>query len=733
MSNVFISHADRDSRVAIRLAEGLQELGFSTWYYERDSVPGPSYLTQCREAIECTQSMLLIISEDSVRSHEVNAELEMAHGANLPILPLRMGMSNAEFKSRRPNWGMVLGTRVSVELHPEMAEVALRSLEEGLRRLDVSPERALPAKPVAARPPTKWTKDRAWPSDANQIDIRNLDSIVFSNGLIDEFLNSESKYFLSANKGLGKTLLLTYKRSRLEREESQGGRSGCFVPTGRPYLDFMSDLQSVKKANVELLADGARSKALWSFALKVSALSCHPALFRDEDADDLQRLPRRVRDWLAEGSRIEPTMVFKEMLDLSRSDINRAIDRAQNFLEQKYRRIHSGTYLFIDKVDQGCKGLPRDAWVAVQSGLIEAAWDLLNSNNHVKIYASIRQEAFSNYESDIKVNLYGATTIIKYTREDLSDLLDRLSQVYEGTTTIKEFIGLNVVKHPMRAFPEDSFEYMRRYTLGRPRDFVILASAFSRMREQSSQPAFCRQVAETSGAVLVSNVFSEMKVFLSCLTNRERRLQFLARLPHNIISRREAVEIWSEFNDLDAEDLTPEVYRDIESFDHPFWELYSAGLLGIVTQDDTGHAVQRFKQPHDQIHDSQSALPHVDYYLIHPALSSFIRSQRSRGVFNVFQSVVVGHDCAWEDHNPTFCRVERLLFELPDTEFRGLAFELLKEISVRKGMGASLRADMDACATWKAIRSHAEGDDAQAEVVMWLEDLFEAGQGAAAR
>ena len=52
MSQVFISHVQEDSSVAIELAGALEANGYSTWYYERDSVPGPAYLAQMGEAID---------------------------------------------------------------------------------------------------------------------------------------------------------------------------------------------------------------------------------------------------------------------------------------------------------------------------------------------------------------------------------------------------------------------------------------------------------------------------------------------------------------------------------------------------------------------------------------------------------------------------------------------------------------------------------------------------------
>src|SRR5262249_26844727 len=265
--------------------------------------------------------------------------------------------------------------------------------------------------------------------------------------------------------------------------------------------------------------------------------------FAAEDADELKRLPKRLAGWL-QGGKVEPTVVFKEVLGNTLRQINRLIDESGNFLEHKFRLIHSAMFFFVDKMDQGIRSLSRQAWIHVQAGLIEAAWDAMNANSHIKIYASIRQEAFSNYESDIKTNLFGATTIIQYSDADLSRLLDQLTECYEGGKTFKEMVNLSVVRSSQNGFPEDGFQYLKRHTLGRPRDLVIIASELSRRQGELTETLCRKVVRDTSASVLVANVFDEMRVFLACLHDKPDRLRFLSLLPHNILTRQEAIEVY---------------------------------------------------------------------------------------------------------------------------------------------------------------------------------------------
>jgi hypothetical protein len=487
-----------------------------------------------------------------------------------------------------------------------------------------------------------------------------------------------------------------------EPRQGKGQAQVFFVPEGRPFLDFMGNLHTLPASHVTFLSDLVNTKRVWSLALRVSALSHHPGLFDDDDREELEAFPRRLQVWL-HGARVEPTVVFKEMLGYSLKELNRLIDRQENFLEQKFRQVHSGTFFFIDKVDQAIRNLPRPAWILTQAGLIEAAWDAMNANGHVKIYASIRQEAFSNYESDIKTNLYGATTILQYSDQELQHLLDQLTKCYEEGKTFKEFIQLDVVRHPWRARAEDSFQYLRRHTLGRPRDLVIVASELSRKQQELSEALYRTLVQETSGTILGPNVFEEMRVFLDCLDDRQERLRFFSLLPHNILTHAEVVKAYYQFNYLDPECAPFDHYS--EKLHHPFWELYSAGLLGVVVQDPGGHQkVQKFKQPSDMFHDSQVALPTVDFYLIHPALDWFIRKNRPKDDYHLFQHIVVGHNCPWPNHYGALVETERALFAVDNPGLRETVNQVLKKVGVLLEAGQPPAPAMESSPEWQELK-----------------------------
>lgn len=116
MGHVFISHVEEDSALALPLAEGLEAAGFKTWYYERDSLPGHSYLIQTGQAIEDAAAVIVIISPRSIKSAQVTKEIIRGSEAEKPFIPLLCDMSHAEFQRRQPEWREALGSAASLAI-----------------------------------------------------------------------------------------------------------------------------------------------------------------------------------------------------------------------------------------------------------------------------------------------------------------------------------------------------------------------------------------------------------------------------------------------------------------------------------------------------------------------------------------------------------------------------------------------------------------------------------------
>jgi hypothetical protein len=148
MSDLFISHVEEDAETARSLAAGMETTGFSTWYYERDTVPGVSYLRQVSEAIDESQAVVLLISAASLSSRQVTTEVIRAHEAAKPILPLLVDVSHAEFQKRQPEWRAALGATTSIGLASRAISDVIQALVSGLSRLGVQPTGGAPRAPT---------------------------------------------------------------------------------------------------------------------------------------------------------------------------------------------------------------------------------------------------------------------------------------------------------------------------------------------------------------------------------------------------------------------------------------------------------------------------------------------------------------------------------------------------------------------------------------------------------
>jgi len=145
MPHVFLSHAEEDGDTALSLAADLEAAGFSTWYYERDAVPGVSYLVQVGDAIDSAQAVVLLISTTSLGSHQVTTEVVRAHEESKPILPVLVDVSHVEFQNRQPEWRSAVGAATSISVAPRGVTAVAQALVAGLVRLGV--QRGTPASP----------------------------------------------------------------------------------------------------------------------------------------------------------------------------------------------------------------------------------------------------------------------------------------------------------------------------------------------------------------------------------------------------------------------------------------------------------------------------------------------------------------------------------------------------------------------------------------------------------
>ena len=88
MADVFISYSRRDLDFARRLSEGLEARGKDVWVDLNDILPSAPWMEEIKVAIAEADSVVAVVSPDSVASPVCQEELRHAVGLNKRLVPV---------------------------------------------------------------------------------------------------------------------------------------------------------------------------------------------------------------------------------------------------------------------------------------------------------------------------------------------------------------------------------------------------------------------------------------------------------------------------------------------------------------------------------------------------------------------------------------------------------------------------------------------------------------------
>jgi TRAP-type C4-dicarboxylate transport system substrate-binding protein len=140
---VFIAHVEEDADVALEIALALEEAGYSTWIYEVDSIPGPSYLVQTGQAVERAKVTVVIISPHAISSRQVTKEVIRAHESDNEFIPILRGITHIEFQNRQPEWREAIGSAASIGIPPGGVRVIIPRIISGLKSFGITPSTSI--------------------------------------------------------------------------------------------------------------------------------------------------------------------------------------------------------------------------------------------------------------------------------------------------------------------------------------------------------------------------------------------------------------------------------------------------------------------------------------------------------------------------------------------------------------------------------------------------------------
>jgi hypothetical protein len=498
------------------------------------------------------------------------------------------------------------------------------------------------------------TAKGAWYESAGDINMDIIDDLLYRSHSVNEFL--DHKFFIVADKGIGKTLLLKKKKYDLLNYPEH-----IFIPSGSGgNMDVLNDLLVLSKSQMNFLEDQNNAKRFWSLALELSAvknydISCKKII----EPEDEERVPAAFKDMFLNRDMDTPCTIFLK-LALSLNDIMPCVNQFSEIMDSLFRRIRSNVVnIFIDRLDHALRadfGCSKEMWINVQLGLLDAAWDVREKNKRVRVFCSIRKEAYEAFHGDTSENVAADVCVLRYSKKELRDLVNTLSNYYEDIERVEDLVGFGgdgSFVHPRTGRKEDVFSYMLRHTVDRPRDLVKIASSMKNRIDPTDEVAVkvdeLRIATNEVARIIAEKVFEDKINFLECIKYERDRRRFLSLIPKNTLSQKNVKEICREFNRDKTEEFCSRngcLRKDGEDgCKHPFCELYSIGLLGYVK---AGEDEQRFR--------GREPVKHVtgafDFFVVHPSLCDVIDDTRLDLVgveYVVTPGIITGDRLAWRE------------------------------------------------------------------------------------
>ena len=505
----------------------------------------------------------------------------------------------------------------------------------------------------------------AWVEDARNLDnteqlLHSAKGILEETPAIADFLRNETnKRIVVAPKGYGKTFLLKSKRILL-----QSGNDNPFCLPENQLVDAtISDSPSLSQADMQRFVDYAFWCQVWSVALMTSVVK-NSMNFSSVDPDDF-RSPI-IRQLLLSTYSVSPFDAFKRLVNSNREFQQARRTHDFTTLMSYYRQIRRPVAVFVDTIDEyfeeyvdrgqyaeNASYLHRNKdsriWIVGQLGICRAIRELLGVNPHIKIFASIRKEAFNDLDHYDRnaVNINSLVVQLHYTSDELSHIIDKNIAFMKrdnlvqpkGATPIARFIGASNIRivNPITKKSEFFYDFVLRHTLYRPRDLMLIGGKIAQIPAAERTQERLRAAIDQAASEIIRHYLAEMRGFIEV----PDRLLF-SLIPTNVLERRDLKRIANAY-------AAKMKSREAEGFDeHPFCALYRLGLLGVVRRSREQKDLQIFRQPHD-IEKTNLILPAERLFLVHPALDDIIAQQSGDYVRAFHTYNVIGHGRRWHE------------------------------------------------------------------------------------
>jgi len=548
----------------------------------------------------------------------------------------------------------------------------------------------------------------SWPVDGKDHSDVSEDGL-YHNDRIANYLHNEQHTLIIAAKGMGKTLLLRAKKNVLEKE----GEGHTIIPRDQEF-DYPEIRWSLAPEGLEKTE---LWKNAWIFSFIFSALSHRQGMSHSDLKRNIEKFAvnssfkEGLLDDLKNHRRRNPSHYMCEILQLGISEMNKFFHSSNIVDEMSSHFLNSSICIFIDAFDQTLTDRFEgnlNIWRNAQIGLISAAHRIRNSNKHIKVFASIRHEAWASFYSDDRQVIKGQALVLEYSRHELRQMFRHAVKKYARQPSIERFLGLDTIRNGWMDKNEDPFEYIFRHSVGTPRSIMLLGNILNgaglQDLEGEARCNYFRSIINknSAGHLYKDYLLSQRKIFLDTLNSDDRIKALLKLIPSNVLSGKALASITRQFANQFS------LFVDNV---HPFCELLNVGVLGVVKRDTVTHKkIQCFRKPQEFDWKMQNILSEDSIYLIHPSLNDSILQNRGDHYY-VNPLNIIGEELAWNDSERTFPQVY-ISYSPPDRR-------RLEPVLSRLGKQLSTRMP---CAFWHERDS----------IPLNYENLYEVNAGAAA-
>lgn len=495
---------------------------------------------------------------------------------------------------------------------------------------------------------------QAWQFDADNIDIRditpdNIYQYVVRTPAVEAFLRhgtEDRKYFVVAPKGLGKTFLLKVK-SKFYRASTSGYK--C-IPSDTELVEKLTSTRvSFSKEQLGKFKQIETWEKTWELSLLIMIL-------RNFNIE----LPPDLKNTIGEA---------RTLLDILGAFLatRNAVDRlysvyAATFLRPKVGDLRmqgaNQIAIFIDNIDEGLEKhgyqvntasgtLSEDVWINAQLGMMKIVRDICTRYKHIKIFVSIRSEAFNNLAAPTRLQYEDISSILSYSKKQIKEIFEQNIGITKGELLakpdaedlIERFVGFSGMDHRFvkdgnKNRRENTFDFIYRHTFGRPREIVLMGSKIEQIPvdERTDDGEVVREmVNNVSGDTLLNQLGTEIVPFFQ----EEAFDRFCRLVQSNVIPTNEADGIINEIS---------ENYQ----LDNMFSYLYSIGLVGITEFDlRRKQLVQRFL-PVGMYSLSNNPPPLASqYFVIHSAVDKKLKSIHGPTFYD--KNNIIGNDLSFND------------------------------------------------------------------------------------